>query len=116
VKHLSLSIAAALVLACATAAACDTCGCKEKGKAATCKHEALTGVVKVAKEGEAVKSITLTVACAAECKGCEKCPAYSVKDTADGAVAKLDGKKAVVTGHVDAKAKTVEAEKVAEAK
>ena len=104
-KRVLLSAVAVLV------AFCFAVNAAEEAKATT-----LTGAVKVVKEGDKVKEITLTVACKADCKGCDKDVKYVVTDTAAGDVAKLDGKTAEVTGKVDAEKKTVAAEKAVEHK
>ncbi|MCX7935956.1 MAG: hypothetical protein N3A66_11940 [Planctomycetota bacterium] len=87
-------------------------------QAAVEEPKTLTGTVKVVKEGDAVKEITLTVACKADCKGCDKDCVYQVVDTKEGDVAKLDGKTAKVIGKVEEKdgKKPITAEKVEEVK
>jgi hypothetical protein len=76
------------------------------------KAQTVQGMVKVDKEA---KTITLTVKAAKEG---EKETVYTVVDNKDGAVAKLDGKEAKVTGVVTEKekVKTITAEKAEEVK
>ena len=93
-KRVLLSAVAVLV------AFCFAVNAEEAAKAQT-----LTGAVKVVKEGDKVKEITLTVKGAKEG---DKETVYKVVDTKDGAVAKLDGKTADVTGKVEKDTLTAE--------
>jgi len=76
--------------------------------------QTITGTVKVVKEGDAVKEITLTL----PAKEGAEAEVYKVVDTKEGDVAKLDGKQAKVTGKVEEKdgQKIITAEKVEEVK
>jgi hypothetical protein len=99
-KRVLLSGIAALVAVCFAVVAADA-----KADAA----KPVVGMVKVDKEA---KTITLTA------KEGEADVVYTVVDTKDGAVAKLDGKKAEVAGKVEDKdgKKTITAESAKEVK
>ena len=81
----------------------------------------LKGLLKIEKDGDKVKSATLTVACKAGCKGCDKDVAYEVtgkNEEVTKKLAELDGKEVEIKGEAAEKEgkKTLTADAVKEVK